>query len=110
MARNGFKIFDSDTHVGPAADILERYLSKSEKQKLESWERYKLVNSLNGHVEYTFGRRNYRRKLGSAGPEPERPRTTLPTGNILTTCRCRRRRSIRRSESKTWIGREWMSI
>ena len=76
MARNGFKIFDSDTHVGPAADILERYLSKSEKQKLESWERYKLVNSLNGHVEYTFGRRNYRRKLGSAGPEPERPRTS----------------------------------
>ena len=76
MARNGFKIFDSDTHVGPAANILERYLSTAEKQKLATWERYKFVNPLNGHVEYTFGRRNYRRKLGCAGPEPERPRTS----------------------------------
>ena len=27
MAKNGYKIFDSDTHVGPQADILERYMS-----------------------------------------------------------------------------------
>src|SRR6478609_7962603 len=25
--RDGFKIFDSDTHVGPYMDVLERYLS-----------------------------------------------------------------------------------
>ena len=76
MAKNGFKIFDSDTHVGPAANVLERYLSQSEKQKLQNWEKYKFVNPLNGDVEYTFGRRKYLRKLGSAGPEPDRRRTS----------------------------------
>jgi hypothetical protein len=27
MARNGYQIFDSDTHVGPAAEILTPYLT-----------------------------------------------------------------------------------
>jgi hypothetical protein len=31
MARNGYQIFDSDTHVGPAANILEGYLSLRER-------------------------------------------------------------------------------
>ena len=26
MAKNGNKIFDSDTHVGPQADILAKYI------------------------------------------------------------------------------------
>ena len=34
MARNGFKIFDSDTHVGPYLDVLEKYLADAEKSKL----------------------------------------------------------------------------
>src|SRR5215831_15569915 len=25
--RNGYRVYDSDTHVGPSADTLERYLS-----------------------------------------------------------------------------------
>src|SRR2546427_11965521 len=25
--RNGYKVYDSDTHVGPSADTLEKYLS-----------------------------------------------------------------------------------
>ena len=31
MARDGYRIFDSDTHVGPDAAILERYLSQGER-------------------------------------------------------------------------------
>lgn len=27
MAKNGFKIFDTDTHVGPYLDVLEKYLT-----------------------------------------------------------------------------------
>ena len=27
MARNGFKIFDSDTHVGPYMEVLEKYIT-----------------------------------------------------------------------------------
>ena len=34
MARDGYRIFDSDTHVGPDAAILSAYLSASEKDRL----------------------------------------------------------------------------
>jgi predicted TIM-barrel fold metal-dependent hydrolase len=66
MARNGYKIFDADTHVGPAADILMRYLTTPEKSALTSWEPYKAVNTRTGHVTYTRGARTYRRRLGDA--------------------------------------------
>ena len=36
MARNGFKVFDSDTHVGPHADILERYTTADVKERLKA--------------------------------------------------------------------------
>ena len=31
MARDGFKIFDSDTHVGPSMNVLDKYLAAAEK-------------------------------------------------------------------------------
>ena len=34
MARNGYRIFDSDTHVGPDARILAGYLSEAERDQL----------------------------------------------------------------------------
>ena len=34
MARDGYWIFDSDTHVGPDAAILSTYLSAAEKSRL----------------------------------------------------------------------------
>jgi predicted TIM-barrel fold metal-dependent hydrolase len=68
MAENGYRIFDSDTHVGPDAAILERYLSQVEKDRLAGWERYRATGR-NGHVTYTRGQRRYRRKLGAATPD-----------------------------------------
>jgi hypothetical protein len=41
MARDGFRIFDSDTHVGPDARILARYLSEAERDRLQEWEKFK---------------------------------------------------------------------
>ena len=41
MARDGYRIFDSDTHVGPDARILAGYLSEAEKDRLSGWEAYK---------------------------------------------------------------------
>ena len=67
MARNGFKIFDSDTHVGPYLDVLEPYLAQSEKAKLAGWDQYRTTRA--GHVTYTKGQRHYRRRLGSARSE-----------------------------------------
>ena len=62
------RIFDSDTHVGPDASILERYLSRAEQGRLAGWEKYR-ATSRNGNVTYTKGQRRYRRKLGAAEPE-----------------------------------------
>ncbi|MEQ8195784.1 MAG: amidohydrolase family protein, partial [Rhodospirillales bacterium] len=70
MARNGFKIFDSDTHVGPFVDILDRYLDAGTKDKLKGWEEYKKAHHRTGHVTYLKGQRKYRRQLGQAGETP----------------------------------------
>jgi len=65
MARNGYRIFDSDTHVGPYAEVLEKYLSAPEKTRLAGWERYKAVDK-HGRQTYNKGQRIYRRRLGDA--------------------------------------------
>lgn len=65
MAKNGYKIFDSDTHVGPFMDVLDKYLTESERTKLVGWEQYKTPNRL-GQLTYTKGQRIYRRRLGDA--------------------------------------------
>src|SRR5438552_17815387 len=68
MAADRYRIFDSDTHVGPDAAILDNYLSRAEKDRLAGWEQYRSTGR-NGHVTYTRGQRRYRRKLGAAAPE-----------------------------------------
>lgn len=65
MAKNGHRIFDSDTHVGPFMDVLGSYLGEGEKARLAGWEPYKTVNK-KGHLTYTRGQRVYRRRLGDA--------------------------------------------
>ena len=51
MARDGYRIFDSDTHVGPDAAILSAYLSEAEKAWLAGWEPYRATGR-NGHVTW----------------------------------------------------------
>ena len=68
MARDGYRIFDSDTHVGPDAAILSRYLSEAEKDRLAGWAEYESRDRY-GHVTYTKGQRRYRRRLGDAEPD-----------------------------------------
>jgi hypothetical protein len=65
MARAGYRIFDSDTHVGPDALILDRYLSAADRDRLAGWEPYRATGR-SGQVTYTKGQRQYRRKLGTA--------------------------------------------
>src|SRR5438874_8316928 len=67
MAKNGYLIFDSDTHVGPNMDQLEPYLSASEKAALEGLSKYKRGN------RYMIGERKYDRRLGDAQPQPADP-------------------------------------
>src|SRR5205085_2857090 len=63
-------IFDSDTHVGPYMEVLERYLSSEEKAKLLAWEPFKSKNA--ERVVYTKGQRRYLRKLGTAAAEADK--------------------------------------
>src|SRR5689334_22521590 len=71
--RDGYRIFDSDTHVGPDAAILGRYLSAGDKDRLGAWSQYESTDR-NGRVTYTKGQRRYRRRLGDAEPD------TAPAG------------------------------
>ena len=70
MARDGFKIFDSDTHVGPYMDVLAKYLPASEQSKLADWAPYQAKSR--GYPVYTKGQRRYLRKLGSAEAQADK--------------------------------------
>jgi predicted TIM-barrel fold metal-dependent hydrolase len=80
VARNGYQIFDADTHVGPAAEILARYLTAQEQGTLTSWEPYKAVQRRTGHVTYTRGARAYRRRLGLANTDASATSTGYMAG------------------------------
>jgi hypothetical protein len=86
MARDGYRIFDSDTHVGPDARILAGYLSEAEKERLRGWEAYK-SQGRSGHVTYTKGQRRYRRRLGTAETD-EAPGGYMAASSNLRTLRC----------------------
>jgi len=72
MARDGFRIFDADTHVGPTMDVLEGYLSASERAALEPLSD-KRVTGRNGQVSYHVGERKYARRLGETSPRAADP-------------------------------------
>jgi predicted TIM-barrel fold metal-dependent hydrolase len=68
MAKDGFRIFDSDTHVGPVINVLDQFMTQAERKKLEGWGEFKSVNK-KGDITYNRGQRRYRRKLGTAQAE-----------------------------------------
>ncbi|MGC1887746.1 MAG: hypothetical protein WA709_16895, partial [Stellaceae bacterium] len=65
--RNGFRIYDADTHVSPSAEILERYLDPSFRPRLAELAPYR-HDTGDGLHSYSFGRKFYRRVLGEATP------------------------------------------
>lgn len=109
MARNGYQIFDADTHVGAAAEILAQYLMAQEQATLTSWEPYKAAQRRTGHVTYTRGARAYRRRLGLADAAAA---STGYMAVLLGRAKARspRRSSmrIRRPASRTWTSKVWM--
>ena len=106
MARDGYRIFNSDTHVGPDAAHPSRYLSEAEKDRLAGWAEYKSRDRY-GHVTYTKGQRRYRRRLGDAEPDAA-PAGTWPglPGSSGRAIRRRWSMPIPPRASPTWISRE----
>ena len=87
MTRNGFRVFDSDTHVGPYMDVLSKYLSEAENATLAQWEDSKRVDA-HGRITYTRGQRHYRRRLGEADAE------TTPGGYMAGFTGVRREKAV----------------
>ena len=80
--KNGFKIWDTDTHVHPTIEVLEPYYDSSLRSRLPDLERYKKPNRQDGGAsgvapgrhKYEFGTTlAYRRFLGEAAPREMRP-------------------------------------
>src|SRR5438034_1090775 len=71
--KNGFRVYDSDTHVSPAAEVLERYVDPSFRPRLAELAPYRLpisrgVDGSSGLHNYRVGTKFYRRVLGEAAP------------------------------------------
>src|SRR2546427_11243571 len=70
--RAGFKAWDSDTHVNPASEVLDRYVDPSFRPRLPELAPYRFASGQIGSTpdthQYRVGTKLYRRVLGEAGP------------------------------------------
>src|SRR6516164_9879227 len=72
--RNGFQVYDSDTHVNPAAEVLERYVDPDFRARLPELVPYRFavgqgaVGGVEGSHNYRVGTKYYRRVLGESAP------------------------------------------
>src|ERR1044072_6544754 len=79
--RNGYKIFDSDTHIAPMAETLAPYFAPQSRARLPEWEQFKVpfrIGSAGEKLEppfrhrYSFAKRDGWREqlriLGEAAP------------------------------------------
>jgi predicted TIM-barrel fold metal-dependent hydrolase len=92
--KDGYKIWDTDTHTRASAEALEPYFDESLRARQDELEQYKRVNERDieglvpGHHYFNFGGRiNYGRYLGKAAPEPgmrRPPRTYMGTRQATT--------------------------
>src|SRR5262245_15727813 len=72
--RDGFRAFDADTHVNPAADVLDRYVDPSFRPRLAELADCRvpsgqMLGGTPGTEQYRVGTRLYRRLLGQACPD-----------------------------------------
>src|SRR6516162_8819217 len=65
--KDGFRVYDADTHVNPAAEVLERYVDPGFRPRLAELAPYRQASGEGRHL-YSFGRKFYRRVLGEAAP------------------------------------------
>ena len=74
--RNGLRVYDSDTHVLPAAEVLERYVDPEFRPRLAELEPYRAPirqsaeHSGGGHA-YRVNTKYYKRILGEAAPRED---------------------------------------
>jgi predicted TIM-barrel fold metal-dependent hydrolase len=72
--RDGFRAFDADTHVNPAAEVLDRYVDPAFRPRLAELASHRVPTGqmIGGTPEthqYRVATKYYRRLLGTAGPD-----------------------------------------
>jgi uncharacterized protein len=71
--KNGFHVYDADTHVNPAAEVLEQYVDPSFRPRLAELAPYRVpisreADGSGGLHSYRVGTKFYRRILGEKAP------------------------------------------
>src|SRR5262249_58619918 len=70
--RAGLRVYDSDTHVNPAAEVLERYVDPGFRPRLAELAPHRTqsnqIGGTPGTHQFRVGTKFYRRVLGEAGP------------------------------------------
>ena len=74
--KNGFKVFDSDTHVMPAAEVIERHVDPAFRPRLAELAQYRVPMRQSAEYQgsfhgYRIQPQFYRRVLGEAAPRPD---------------------------------------
>src|SRR5260370_9291461 len=73
--KNGFRVYDVDTHINPGAEVLDKYVDPSFRPRLPELAPYKVAiqsREAGGgerHI-YRFDEKVYERTLGEAEPRP----------------------------------------
>src|SRR5262245_63780298 len=73
--KSGFRVYDTDTHVMPVAEVLEQYVDPDFRPRLSEIATFRVSaggasEGGEGRHQYSVNRRFYRRVLGEAGPHP----------------------------------------
>ena len=73
--KNGFRVYDTDTHIDPGADVLERYVDPGFRKRLDDLAPYRVAiksRTVDGGIRHTyrFDQRLYERTLGEAESRP----------------------------------------
>lgn len=75
--KDGFKVWDSDTHVEPSAEVIDKYLDPGFRNRLPELQQFRTPiaattpGSSPGRHVYRYGQISYKRILGEAAPRPE---------------------------------------
>ena len=73
--KEGFRVYDTDTHIDPGADVLEKYVDPGFRPRLDDLAPYRRAiksRSVDGSIRhtYSFAHKAYERTLGEAEPRP----------------------------------------
>ena len=74
--KNGYRVYDSDTHVLPAAEVIERYVDPDFRPRLAELEQYRVpvrqsAEHSGGTHSYRVAQQYYPRVLGEAAPRED---------------------------------------